>query len=141
MSCPNCGATLDPQELVQPACRYCGKALAAYAQAQAKVMQVQALMGDANGNGIPDALEGFVAPYAGMMRPMPPMAPMPPYAMPPGTYAVPPAGAPVADPMAGAAAAQLGRTFVKGIVLATVVPAVIGVVVTIVALIAAFAVH
>ena len=32
-------------EMVAPSCRYCGKVLPSYAESQAKVMQVQAVMG------------------------------------------------------------------------------------------------
>ena len=147
--------------MVQPACKYCGKVLAAYADAQQKVMQVQALMGDANGNGIPDALEGMVGPYAGMMRPMPPAYGMPPapYGVPPSPYGiqgapygVPPAigmpmasppmmGAPVVNANMYAAAGQMQRRFTMWIVLSVAVPTVLGIVVAIVSMIAAFAGH
>ncbi|MCU0685584.1 MAG: zinc ribbon domain-containing protein [Polyangiaceae bacterium] len=57
-SCGHCGSNLTPADMSQPNCRYCGTVLAHYARAAEKVAVVNALMGDANGNGIPDVLEG-----------------------------------------------------------------------------------
>jgi hypothetical protein len=71
-NCGHCGANLTPADMSQPTCRYCGTVLAHYARAAEKVAVVNALMGDANRNGIPDVLEG-AARMGG-----------PPLAMPPG---------------------------------------------------------
>jgi hypothetical protein len=71
-NCGHCGANLTPADMSQPTCRYCGTVLAHYARAAEKVAVVNALMGDANRNGIPDVLEG-AARMGG-----------PPMAMPPG---------------------------------------------------------
>jgi hypothetical protein len=57
-TCGHCGSNLTPADLSQPACRYCGTVFAHYARAAEKVAVVNALMGDANRNGIPDVLEG-----------------------------------------------------------------------------------
>lgn len=78
MNCTHCGAALSPDDVRLPACRYCGTALAHHVQTAQQVAAVQALMGDRNGNGIPDALEGMFPP--GMV---------PPRAMPPGMGAAP----------------------------------------------------
>ena len=66
-NCGHCGANLSVEDMRQPTCRFCGTVLAHYARAAEKVAVVQALLGDANRNGIPDALEGMVAP--GMVPP------------------------------------------------------------------------
>jgi hypothetical protein len=57
-SCGHCGSNLTPADMSQPNCRYCGTVLAHYARAAEKIAVVNALMGDANHNGIPDVLEG-----------------------------------------------------------------------------------
>jgi hypothetical protein len=61
-NCGHCGANLTPADLSQPACRHCGTVLAHYARAAEraaeKVAVVNALLGDANRNGIPDVFEG-----------------------------------------------------------------------------------
>jgi hypothetical protein len=57
-SCGHCGSNLTPADMSQPNCRYCGTVLAHYARAAEKIAVVNALMGDANGNGIPDVFEG-----------------------------------------------------------------------------------
>ncbi len=72
-TCSHCGSNLTPADMSQPSCRYCGTVFAHYARAAEKVAVVNALMGDANGNGIPDVLEGAArlgttpagGPYAG----------------------------------------------------------------------------
>lgn len=58
-NCGNCGANLTPADMSQPACRHCGTVLAHYARAAEKVAVVNALMADANQNGIPDMFEGM----------------------------------------------------------------------------------
>ncbi len=84
-SCPNCGGTFTPAEYNAPSCKYCGKVLPNYADAAQKVAQVQALMQDSDGSGIPNALKGLVGPYAPFVQP--------------GAGAVPPAyGGPYAGP-------------------------------------------
>jgi hypothetical protein len=70
-NCGHCGANLTPADMSQPTCRYCGTVLAHYARAAEKVAVVNALMGDANRNGIPDALEGM-AQMGGAPMHMPP---------------------------------------------------------------------
>lgn len=57
-NCGHCGSNLTAADMSQPTCRYCGTVLAHYARAAEKVAVVNALMGDANRNGIPDVLEG-----------------------------------------------------------------------------------
>ncbi len=68
-SCPNCGGTFSPTEYNAPSCKYCGKVLPNYASAADKVAQVQALMADSDGSGIPNALKGLVSPYAPFVQP------------------------------------------------------------------------
>lgn len=82
MSCGHCGANLSQEDMHQPKCRFCGTVLAHYARAAEKVAVVNAMMRDANGNGIPDALEGMAGLPTG--GPVPPMggAPMTPGARP-----------------------------------------------------------
>ena len=67
-NCGHCGANLTPADLSQPACRHCGTVLAHYARAAEraaeKVAVVNALLGDANRNGIPDVFEGAAHPGA-----------------------------------------------------------------------------
>ena len=67
MNCTHCGANLTADDMRMTNCRFCGTVLAHHARAMEKVAVVQGLLGDANGNGIPDALEGMIAP--GMMPP------------------------------------------------------------------------
>jgi hypothetical protein len=70
-NCGHCGANLTPADMSQPTCRYCGTVLGHYARAAEKVAVVNALMGDANRNGIPDVLEGMAQMGGAPMR-MPP---------------------------------------------------------------------
>jgi hypothetical protein len=101
-SCPNCGGTFSAEEFNAPSCKYCGKVLPNYAQAAQKVAQVQALMSDSDGSGIPNALKGMVGPYAPFPSATTGAAVPPPYG---GPYAGPPVqGIP---PAYGAAAAAI----------------------------------
>ncbi len=78
-SCPNCGGTFSAAEYNAPSCKYCGKVLPNYADAANKVAQVQALMADSDGSGIPNALKGMVGnPYAPFVQPGNPAAGAPP---------------------------------------------------------------
>lgn len=63
-ACPRCGAALSVDDYQLPSCRYCGAVHAHVARAQEKVAVVQGLLGDANRNGIPDALEGMMGNMA-----------------------------------------------------------------------------
>src|SRR5688572_14546462 len=79
-SCGHCGANLTPADMSLPQCRYCGTVLQHYASAAEKVAVVNAMMGDANRNGIPDALEGMA--QLGTAPVPPPGGPLPPGARP-----------------------------------------------------------
>lgn len=81
--CHSCGAALTPEDYRAAACRFCGAAHVHHRRAAEKVAQVQALLRDANGNGIPDALEGVM----GGVQPVSPLQGIPqPFAPPPGGY-------------------------------------------------------
>jgi hypothetical protein len=77
-TCGRCGANLTDADLTMPSCRYCGTVHAHVARAAEKVAVVNALMGDANRNGIPDVFEGMArvggTPLAPTGGPLPPGA-------------------------------------------------------------------
>jgi hypothetical protein len=134
-SCPNCGATFTPAEYNLPSCKYCGKVLPNYAEAAHKVAQVQALMADSDGSGIPNALKGLVGPYAPFVQPgagaVPPQYGGP-YAGPPvqGVGGPPPYGAAAAIPVIIAQAQRRIRSMVLfGILVPTILVVVIGVII------------
>ncbi len=61
MQCTNCGASLSAEQLSGRDCPYCGTALPTQVRAAEKVAEVEQLLADRNGNGIPDVFEGMMA--------------------------------------------------------------------------------
>jgi len=139
-SCPNCGGTFTPAEYNAPSCKYCGKVLPNYADAAQKVAQVQALMADSDGSGIPNALKGLVGPYAPFVQPgvgaVPPQYGGP-YAGPPvqGAGVPPPYGAAAAIPVLVEQAQRKIRSMVLwGILVPTILVVLIGVIIAVVSM-------
>ncbi len=115
IKCPQCGAALGPADLQMKACRYCGTMHPHVARAAEKVELVKQMLAPGPG-GIPAAMQGAIAPWAGMMPNYGAPPPQPPY---PGAPAAPPPfGGPVgtagyAPAMYGAPAAFDGARAVR----------------------------
>ena len=117
IKCPQCGAALGPADLQMKACRYCGTMHPHVARAAEKVELVKQMLAPGPG-GIPAAMQGMVAPWAGMMPNYGAPPQQPPY--PGGPGAPPPFGGPMANtgyapPMYGAPALDRARAVRRGI--------------------------
>jgi hypothetical protein len=139
-SCPNCGGTFSAAEYNAPSCKYCGKVLPNYADAANKVAQVQALMADSDGSGIPNALKGVMAPYAPFIQPgagaVPPQYGGP-YAGPPvqGVGGPPPYGVAAAVPAIIAQTQRRIRSAVLwGVLVPTIIMVIVGGIIAVVAM-------
>lgn len=60
MDCTKCGANLTGEDLQRTDCKFCGTVLPHHARAAEKAETVKRLLEDADGDGIPDALQGVV---------------------------------------------------------------------------------
>lgn len=100
LTCPNCGSVLSGADLQNPNCRYCGAAHPHIAQASAQVEAVKQAMAIGPG-GVPNVLQGAVAPWMPYMQgPMPMGAPGP--VIIPGAGSAPGAAPPMTGgPMGG----------------------------------------
>jgi len=59
MNCSKCGAEANQESLQRGSCEYCGTVLPHVVRAAEKAAQVQALLADRDGNGVPDVLENL----------------------------------------------------------------------------------